>query len=101
WCRRGWVDATARRDQAIASVAAPGETTLVFLSNRGQMVLPVTLGLRSADGSSETRDLPIEMWNLGSRFTARVATAKLVVGVVVDPREIYPDVDRANNRWPL
>jgi len=23
-----------------------------------------------------------------------------VVGVVVDPREIYPDVDRANNRWP-
>jgi len=40
------------------------------------------------------------MWNLGSRFTARVATAKSVVGVVVDPREIYPDVDRANNRWP-
>jgi hypothetical protein len=91
---------TARLDQAIDSVTATGDTTLVFLSNRGQMVLPVTLELRSADGSSETRDLPIEMWNLGSRFTARVATAKSVVGVVLDPRENYPDVDRANNRWP-
>jgi len=100
WFWRGWVYTTARLDQAIDSVTATGDTTLVFLSNRGQMVLPVTLELRSADGSSETRDLPIEMWNLGSRFTARVATAKSVVGVVVDPREIYPDVDRANNRWP-
>jgi len=100
WFWRGWVYTTARLDQAIDSVTATGDTTLIFLSNRGQMVLPVTLELRSADGSSETRDLPIEMWNLGSRFTARVATAKSVVGVVVDPREIYPDVDRANNRWP-
>ena len=23
-----------------------------------------------------------------------------VTGVVIDPRAIYPDVDRANNRWP-
>jgi hypothetical protein len=63
------------------------------------MVLPLTLQLRFADGTSEPRDLPIEMWNLGSRFVARLATAKQVVGVVVDPAAMYPDVDRANNRW--
>jgi hypothetical protein len=75
------------------------DSTYIYLSNRGQMVLPLTLQLRFADGTSEPRRLPVEMWNLGSRFTARLATAKPVVGVVVDPEETYPDVDRANNRW--
>jgi len=90
---------TARLDQAVDSVAQAGDTAFIYLSNRAQMVLPVTLELRYADGSSETREYPIEMWNLGSKFTARVATAKPVAGVVVDPKAIYPDIDRANNRW--
>ncbi len=99
WFWREWVYTTARLDQAVDSVAQAGDTAFIFLSNRAQMVLPLTLELRYADGSSETRDYPIEMWNLGSRFTARVGTTKPVVGVVVDPRVIYPDIDRANNRW--
>src|SRR2546430_9970904 len=37
WFWRGWVYTTARLDQAIDSVTATGDTTLVFLSNRGQM----------------------------------------------------------------
>ena len=101
WFWRAWVYTTARLDQAVDSVGTAGDTTLVFLSNRGQMVLPVTLELRYADGSSERRELPIEMWNLGSRFTSRIRTGgKAIAGVVVDPQAIYPDVDRANNRWP-
>lgn len=99
WFWRNWVYTTARLDQAVDSVGVAGDTTFVFLSNRAQMVLPVTLELRYADGSTETRNLPIEMWNLGSRFTARVATAKQIVGVVIDPRNSYPDLNRANNRW--
>jgi hypothetical protein len=94
------VYSTARLDQAVDSVTTTGDTAFIHLSNRGQMVLPVTLELHYADGSVETRELPIEMWNLGSRFTARVGTTKAVTGVVIDPRAIYPDVDRANNRWP-
>ncbi len=101
WFWRAWVYTTARLDQAVDSVGAAGDTTFVFLSNRGQMVLPVTLELRYADGSSERRELPIEMWNLGSRFTSRIRTGgKTIAGVVVDPQAIYPDIDRANNRWP-
>lgn len=101
WFWRAWVYTTARLDQAVDSVGTAGDTTFVFLSNRGQMVLPVTLELRYVDGSSERRELPIEMWNLGSRFTSRIRTGgKAIAGVVVDPQAIYPDVDRANNRWP-
>ena len=63
------------------------------------MVLPVTLELRYEDGSTETCNLPVEMWDLGTRFTYRLATAKRLSSVVVDPRRIYPDVARENNSW--
>ena len=99
WFWREWIFTTARLDQAVDSVTQTGDTAFIYLSTRAEMVLPVTLELRYADGSTEMRDYPIEMWNLGTHFTARVGTAKRVVGVVVDPRGIYPDINRANNRW--
>src|SRR5213593_3147648 len=100
WFWRAWVFTTARLDQAVDSVKAVGTDSIyMFLSNRAQMVMPVTVELAYADGTKETRALPIEMWNLGSRFTARFATRKPVVAVTVDPTRIYPDIDRANNRW--
>ena len=100
WFWRGWIYTTARLDQAVDSVrAVGGDSAYVYLSNRGQMVLPVTLELRYADGTRETRQLPVEMWNLGDRFTARFATLKPVASVVVDPTASLPDVNRGNNNW--
>jgi hypothetical protein len=100
WFWREWVYTTARLDQAVDSVRRVGrDSAYIYLSNRGRMVLPVTLRLRFADGSMDTRQLPIEMWNLGDRFTARVAVAQPLVEVLVDPTDSYPDVDRTNNRW--
>jgi hypothetical protein len=100
WFWREWVYTTARLDQAVDSVRpVGGDSTYVFLSNRGQMVLPVTVQLRYGDGSSDLHTLPIEMWNLGDRFTARFATPRPVVGVVVDPTASLPDVNRGNNSW--
>ena len=81
------------------SVRAGTDSAFLYLSNRGQMVLPVTLELRYQDGSTDTRNLPVEMWDLGSRFTYRVATTKRLASVVIDPRRIYPDVARDNNSW--
>ena len=99
WFWRGWIYTTARLDQAVDSVRAGGDTTLLYLSSRAQMVLPVALELRYADGTSETRNLPVEMWDLGSRFTYRMATSKRLAGVTIDPRRMYPDIDRSNNEW--
>jgi len=99
WFWRNWVFTTARLDQAVDEVKSNGDSTFVHLSNRGQMVLPVTLELRYADGTTETKQLPVEMWNLGSRFVYRIAGAKRVAGVVIDPRHVYPDIDRGNNNW--
>jgi len=99
WFWRNWIYTTARLDQAVDEVRRQGDSTFITLSNRGQMVLPVQLELRYGDGTSERRDLPVEMWHLGSKFTYRMAGSKQVVGVVIDPRAIYPDIARDNNAW--
>jgi hypothetical protein len=99
WFWRNWIYTTARLDQALDSVRTGADTTFLYLSNRAQMVLPVTLELRYADGTTETRNLPVDMWNLGSRFTYRFATAKRLASVVIDPRAVYPDIARDNNTW--
>src|SRR2546422_1035469 len=81
WFWRSWIYTTARLDQAVDSVRARDDSTFLYLSNRAQMVLPATVELRYADGTAETRSLPVEMWNLGSRFTYRMATSKRLTGV--------------------
>jgi hypothetical protein len=104
WFWRGWVFTTARLDQAVDSVVAQGDTLVaVYLSSRGQMVMPVVLALTVQDdqGASTNREvrLPVDAWNLGPRFVYRYRGPGRVVAVVVDPNQALPDTDRANNRW--
>jgi aminopeptidase N len=100
WFWRGWVLTTARLDQAVDSVStAPDGQASVILSNRGTMVMPAELRLTYDDGSVETVRLPVEMWNLGSRFIYRVPTHKPVRRAEIDPRHKLPDQDRSNDAW--
>src|SRR5204862_7668815 len=61
WFWRDWVYTTARLDQAVDSLGSAGDTTPVYLSNRGHMVLPLPLELTFADGATESREYPLEM----------------------------------------
>jgi len=98
WFWRGWVMTTARLDQSVDSVRVAGGRSSIHLSNRGTMVMPAEVKLTFNDGRTETVRLPMEMWNLGSRFTYRVDGR--VRRVEVDPRRALPDVGRSNNVWP-
>ncbi len=101
WFWRGWIYTTARLDQAVDSVTArPDGGSTVFLASRGTMIMPAELALAFADGSTDTVKLPIEMWNLGARFTYRVPGTRRVRRAEVDPRRALPDVDRTNDAWP-
>jgi hypothetical protein len=101
WFWRDWVFTTARLDQAVDSVATDSAGhAIVFLSNRGTMILPAELRITYDDGASETVRLPVEMWNLGPHFSYHVPSARHVSRVVVDPRSVLPDLHRANNSWP-
>jgi hypothetical protein len=100
WFWRDWVYTTARLDQAVDSVVTREDGgSNVYLSNRGQMVMPAELALTFADGSRESVRLPVEMWNLGPQFTYREGTTRRVVKAELDPRSALPDINRANNLW--
>ncbi len=98
WFWRGWLFTTARLDQAVDSIAPrQGGGSNVFLSNRATMVMPAELKLNFADGSTQTVRLPVEMWNLGPNFLYRVPGTREVTAAELDPRHVYPDIDRGNN----
>jgi hypothetical protein len=100
WFWRDWIFTTARLDQAVDSTSRGTDgITTVYLHNRGTMVMPAELLLTFEDGTMSTVKLPVEMWNLGDRFTYRVMGSKLVRAIEIDPRHALPDIDRANNRW--
>jgi peptidase M1-like protein len=100
WFWRDWVYTTARLDQAVDSVVVREDGgSNVYLSNRGQMIMPAELALTFADGSRESVRLPVEMWNLGPQFTYREGTSRRVVKAELDPRSALPDINRANNLW--
>jgi hypothetical protein len=100
WFWRGWIYTTARLDQAVDSVTVAGDTTRIALSSRREMIMPVELRITFDSGAAEMRRIPVQMWSYGPRHVAKVAAGgRRVTRVEVDPREAYPDVDRANNRW--
>ncbi|MEJ2481715.1 MAG: M1 family metallopeptidase [Gemmatimonadota bacterium] len=101
WFWRGWVETTARLDHSIEAVW-PGDSTnpaWIHLRSRGEMIMPVELELRFADGTTETVRLPVEMWNLGPDFVYRLPAGRELAGVRLDPRQVYPDDDRSNDAW--
>jgi hypothetical protein len=100
WFWRDWVFTTARLDQSVDDVSVDSTRhAVVHLSNRGTMVMPAELRLAFADGTTETVRLPVEMWNLGSRFAYRVPSTKVVRRAEIDPRHVLPDQNRANDVW--
>jgi hypothetical protein len=105
WFWRGWIYTTARLDHAVDSVTVAGPDdeggpgVRVHLSSRGEMVMPVELRIGYDGGASEVVRLPVEMWNLGSRFVYRVPGDRTVMSVELDPRGVMPDVRRENDVW--
>jgi hypothetical protein len=105
WFWRSWFLRTDHLDQAVDSVQVVTKdgtaTARIFLSSRREMVAPVELKITGADGSVRTVKLPVETWLRGTVAAWRTQTtaAAAPVKVEIDPRTVYPDVDRSNNSW--
>ncbi|UCG88848.1 MAG: M1 family metallopeptidase [Gemmatimonadota bacterium] len=98
WFWRGWIYTTSRLDQAISDVSEEDDGRAIHVRSLGEMVMPAELRITYADGSTETVRLPVEMWYQGPEFVYRARGT--VTAAEVDPRGVYPDDDRENNRWP-
>ncbi|MEZ4411897.1 MAG: M1 family metallopeptidase [Gemmatimonadales bacterium] len=101
WFWRSWFYTTETLDQAVDSVKIVERQGVpqsrIYLDNVGPMVMPVDLTLYFDGAPPEHRRLPVEIWYGGNTFTL-VVPDKRVVGVAVDPGEVFPDVNRTNNQ---
>ena len=101
WFWRVWIRTASRLDNSIVSVW-PGDSNTqpwIHIRSGGEMIMPVELELTWADGLTETVRLPVEMWNLGPDFVYRLPAGSGLEAVRLDPRQVYPDDDRANDGW--
>ena len=105
WFWRGWFVTTDHLDQAVDSVVITennGQAGVrVFLSNRREMIAPVQLQITTADGAVKNVHLPVETWLRSNTVTWQMRTPSSAkpVQVQIDPKEVYPDVNRGNNGW--
>jgi hypothetical protein len=62
--------------------------------------MPVRLTVTRAGGATEQLTIPVDAWLAGARRTSTlVANGATVTAIEIDPRQVFPDVDRSNNRW--
>ncbi len=94
---KGWFYTNDLFNQGITNVAETGDGVDVTIENLGDLILPTTLSIVYADGTTETRRIPAIAWATSDTFTEHID--KPVRGVMLDPDALLPDVDRANDVW--
>ncbi|MCB0274746.1 MAG: M1 family metallopeptidase [Calditrichaeota bacterium] len=73
----------------------------VTFTNIGGLVMPLILELEYADGTTEIKKYPAEVWRMNEEtISIIVVTAKEVVRIKLDPFRELADVDESNNAWP-
>jgi len=114
WFWRGWFYTTHYNDQAIAEVEQQLSDSLIAgisatkgkyyyrvkVKNKGGLVLPLEMEVTYTDGTKEVMKMPIDIWRKDeTQFIKGFFSDKELEKVVLDPREVYADIDRSNNVW--
>ena len=74
--------------------------TVIAVSNRGEIPMPVELEITYEDGTTELLRLPVEIWQRGDSWNHMLKSEKAVKSVELDPEKILPDVNYSNDSWP-
>jgi len=73
---------------------------VVTIEDRGLAPMPVRLAVTRSDGRVERRELPVDPWLAGaSRQQVSLDNPQTITQIEIDPEQVFPDVDRSNNRW--
>lgn len=73
----------------------------INFKNEGGLVMPIIIEFIYEDGSSEVKEIPVEIWRYNSEKVSKVFfTEKKVKEFILDPYRQTADVDRSNNYFP-
>jgi peptidase M1-like protein len=95
WFWRGWFEHNWPLDLGVGSIGGGG--TSVTLTSKGGLVMPATLQVDYADGSTRRIRIPVETWMGGPQAVIEVAGPAKIIAATIDPDHVLPDIDRADN----
>jgi hypothetical protein len=100
WFFYPWMYTTRVVDQAITSmeVSNGGRTVRIVVEDLGEIPLPVFVNIELEGGTLVTAEAGHDEWE-DRRLVLEVDLPAPIVRAVIDPDEMYPDVDRMNNSW--
>jgi hypothetical protein len=96
---REWVRGTGTFDASIGSVTRARDTLVVEVRVRGGARLSVPVEIRRDDGTVETILIAAAAFRLAPVQTLRIAQARRVRRITLDPRRTRPDIDTGNQQW--
>jgi hypothetical protein len=77
----------------------PAQGALVTVASKDKLVMPATLRIAFADGSTKDVRLPAETWIRQASTAVPVGGTSKVVSAVLDPDHRIPDKDLSNNSY--
>ena len=100
WFWQSWFYQDESLDQEITNALQSDENIIrITLSNKLGMPMPVVVEFTLADGSTERKNLPVDIWNQGDTYLFTYRAGQPVQSIRLDPDEWLPDVERRNNEW--
>ncbi|HEY5371804.1 MAG TPA: M1 family metallopeptidase [Hanamia sp.] len=103
WFWKEWFYETWTLDQSVKGVTYvndnPANGALITIANLQQMALPVTVQVTEQNGKIQIIDLPVNVWQRDTDWTFKYNSTSPITSVVLDPKEILPDINRKNNTW--
>ena len=103
WFWRGWFQHNWKLDMAVEGVKYvdddPARGALVTVANLDKLVMPATLQVTWADGSTKRVRVPVETWQQHRSFDVVVPGGQRVTSATIDPDHAIPDGNRENDTW--
>lgn len=103
WFWRGMFQYNWQMDQAISEVryVEMDETkgALITIQNLGKLAMPIEIEARTSSGKKITTKLPVEIWERNKTWTFKLDSKEKLISVLLDPRNVYPDINPDNNTW--
>ena len=94
-----WMRGTGHFDARINDVVRAHDTLTVTVESAGGAHLSLPVVVTRDIGNADTLRISASAFRRQATQTLRIAGARSVTSIVLDPRHTTPDLNRANDRW--
>lgn len=105
WFWREWFIENYSLDQGVKDVKYvsndPKKGALITIENLDRMALPVCMLITLDNGTKDTMNLPVEIWQRGGSWTFKYPSTTKIKSIEIDPNHDMPDINPSNNTWDL